>query len=94
MAERGSDSAAREHWQASLQSALKARATELAAVAPGDTDAVDRALLVALEAAKAAAAWTEVAQLAHALEGHRRARAAVPSLDAARRRSVPRGKRT
>lgn len=54
VAERGSVPAAREHWQAALRSALSARATELAATAADGTDTIGRALVIALEAAKAA----------------------------------------
>lgn len=86
VAERGSVPAAREHWQAALRSALRARATELAATAPGGTDTITRALVIALEAAKAASAWAEVAELTRALDGHRRGRETVVDLAARRRR--------
>jgi len=92
VADRGSVPAAREHWQAALQLALRARATELAATAAEGTDTIARALVIALEAAMASGAWAEVAELARALEGHRRARAAVLHLDSARQRR-PGGKR-
>lgn len=92
VADRGSDPAARA-WERSLLAALEARATELAGTAAEAADTIARALLTALEAAKASGAWAEVAELARALDSHRHARAGVSSIDVARRRRGSGGKR-
>ncbi|MCK6534450.1 MAG: hypothetical protein L6Q84_15865 [Polyangiaceae bacterium] len=71
-------------WDSALTEALKAKATELASTLPAD--AVEKALLAALETAKAASRWGEVAQLAHDLEARRRARVETVNLGAERAR--------
>ncbi len=88
MTERGSRSlAARAAWDGALTAALQARATELAEVVEASgRDAVERALLDALRAAETDGRWLDVSALADALEGRRRARAAVVALDVERRR--------
>lgn len=71
-------------WDASLSSALKAKATELAATLPAD--AVEKALTDALGAATAEGRWSDVAALAHDLEARRKARAETVDLGAERTR--------
>ncbi|HEY6728910.1 MAG TPA: hypothetical protein VI197_33095 [Polyangiaceae bacterium] len=71
----------------SLHHALRARADELADVASNATDTVARALSDALDAARRAGRWLEVAELARALEAHQRAREGVVDLAARRRRA-------
>ncbi|MBI3206663.1 MAG: hypothetical protein HYZ29_34320 [Myxococcales bacterium] len=75
---------ARPEWDRALHHALVARATELAATLPAD--AVEKALLVALEAATVASRWNDVAQLARELEARRRATAATVDLVSVRAR--------
>lgn len=79
---------ARLEWDLALHHALVARATELASTLPAD--AVEKALMDALEAATAAGWWGEVAQLATELEGRRRARAATVDLAVERARRAGR----
>ena len=74
-----------------LDAALRARADELAEDAALRGDAVSRALLDALERARGAGDWAEVAELAGALEAHRKARAGVVLLDAERVRRGGKG---
>jgi len=63
---------------------LRGRAEELAATAPTATDTVAKALVAALEAAEAAGNWSEVAELARALDAHQRAVKSVVNLDSVR----------
>jgi hypothetical protein len=79
-------SEARAAWDVALGASLRARAVELAEVAAARGDAVSRALLDALARAEAAEDWREVAELARALEAHRKARAGVVPLDLERAR--------
>lgn len=69
-----------------MLAAMRARADELIEEAAERGDAVSRALLDALERARGAGDWQEVAELASALEAHQRARAGVLVLDAERAR--------
>ncbi|MCK6534260.1 MAG: hypothetical protein L6Q84_14900 [Polyangiaceae bacterium] len=80
----GDDSFVRAEWDRALHHALVARATELAATLPAD--AVEKALCEALVAATVEGRWSDVAALAHDLEGRRKARASTIQLDVARSR--------
>ena len=84
VADHGRSEAAREGWDATLGAGLRARATELAELAVTRGDAVGRALQAALERAEEGGAWAEVAELAQALDAHRKARAGVVELGAER----------
>lgn len=86
----GRSPGASELWEEALDGALRARVVELADEARRRGDPVARALAAALERAEASGEWGEVAELAHALDAHRRARAGVVPLDS--RRSKREGK--
>jgi hypothetical protein len=87
VAGRGRSKATRGRWDEALGAALGARAQELVEQLAADgSDAVSRALVDALERARRSGDWSEVAELAGALEAHRRARAAVAVLDPKRTR--------
>jgi hypothetical protein len=91
VADHGKSEAVRELWGDALGGALKARAAELTEAAVDRGDAVGRALVDALARAQADGRWSEIAELAHALDGHRRARAGVVPLDAVRAKRSGKG---